>query len=265
MNGLQKGVKIFALVLAGIIIFSILSGITYGISFLFRSDFSSHQTIDFEKTFENVENIEIDVRASSIFITTGEDFTVKGYDVSDHIQVNQKGTILKIEEDSFGWFQFYDGQIEITIPEDTILENFDISAGAGKIKIEGISSSKADFQQGAGLFCIENSTFQDIHMEGGAGKIEVKNSQFHDLELEAGVGEVQFNGLLTGNNEISCGVGRVSLMIEGSQEDYRLQLEKGLGSIHVDGESISSDTVLGRGSNTIAIEGGVGSIEVNFQ
>ena len=42
-------------------------------------------------------------------------------------------------------------------------------------------------------------------------------------------------------------------------------MDKGVGDATVDGESISDDSVYGSGSNVIDIDGGIGSIHINFK
>ncbi|MBQ9839934.1 MAG: hypothetical protein IJO56_10670, partial [Oscillospiraceae bacterium] len=51
----------------------------------------------------------------------------------------------------------------------------------------------------------------------------------------------------------------------GSKEDYKLELEKGLGNISIDGVNVSDYGSSGNGTNKVEINGGVGSINVEFK
>ena len=51
----------------------------------------------------------------------------------------------------------------------------------------------------------------------------------------------------------------------GSRELYKLKLEKGIGEVSVDGSLIEDDSTVGNGNNYIRIEGGIGSIKVNYE
>ena len=46
--------------------------------------------------------------------------------------------------------------------------------------------------------------------------------------------------------------------------EYMLKISKGIGNIVVDGETIKSDEAMGNGGKDIKIDGGVGSIKVDF-
>ena len=51
----------------------------------------------------------------------------------------------------------------------------------------------------------------------------------------------------------------------GNKDDYKLDIEKGIGSISVDGDNISNDREIGNGINEVEIHGGVGAINVKFK
>ena len=61
------------------------------------------------------------------------------------------------------------------------------------------------------------------------------------------------------------GVGESNITLLGSKEDYKLELEKGLGNISVDGVNVSDYGSSGNGTNKVEINGGVGSINVRFE
>ena len=50
----------------------------------------------------------------------------------------------------------------------------------------------------------------------------------------------------------------------GSPEDYRIRLDKGIGSATMDGKALSGGSTLGSGQHSIDIDGGIGSIRIQF-
>ena len=70
-----------------------------------------------------------------------------------------------------------------------------------------------------------------------------------------------YKEFLLGNNKIDQGVGE--LILDLQNDDYKFKVEKGLGSITVNGNSYSEDFEDGEGTNIIDIDGGVGSININ--
>jgi hypothetical protein len=63
---------------------------------------------------------------------------------------------------------------------------------------------------------------------------------------------------------LDLGVGETNITLIGTKEDYKLELEKGLGNISVEGKELSEDSSIGNGSNIVEINGGIGSIHVRF-
>ena len=51
----------------------------------------------------------------------------------------------------------------------------------------------------------------------------------------------------------------------GSKDDYKVDVEKGLGSISVDGKNVSDLGNSGNGQRHIHIEGGIGAVRIVFR
>ena len=79
-----------------------------------------------------------------------------------------------------------------------------------------------------------------------------------------GVGEIQMTAALLGESNLQMGVGAANLTLLGNREDYKLDIQKEIGSILLDGQSVS-DTSSGNGPNHVTVKGGVGTAEIAFQ
>lgn len=269
MNNTQKVIKIGAIALAIIIIINIFSLILSGLSWLFAINLTTtnnEEVTTFKEIYQNVRAIEIDGIASSIEITSGTEFKVEATNLENRLTSNIKNGILKIEEHN-KWFYngTNNGTIYITIPSNTILDELSIDTGAGKFTIQDITAKEFEMDHGAGVLEIENVNFSKTDIDGGAGKILIKNSTLNNLELDAGAGKVELIANITGNSEINCGVGEVDITLIGTEEDYQIATEKGIGSIKVNGVDQKNSTIYGTGNNKLQIEGGIGSIEVSFK
>ncbi len=173
---------------------------------------------------------------------------------------------LKIyEEKIWHWNNNQSGYITLYLPEDMDLKELEIENGAGRVEIDGIFARKIDVKHGAGMIRISNSNFDKVEIAGGAGKIEIVSSVLNDMKLSAGVGNVKIEAELIGDNRIECGVGGVDILLKGKKEDYRILAEKGIGSLKVEGDSISNESTYGNGTNQIRVTGGIGSININFE
>lgn len=151
----------------------------------------------------------------------------------------------------------------ITIPESNVFENVKISLGRGVSTIESINAKEVDFEIGAGKVVLNNLNISNkAEFECGAGKLEINNSRINNLKLDMGAGEVSVSGVLTGISEFDAGVGKLSIDLLDSIDNYSFTVDKGIGSIKLNNEDVSSDVTVGNGVNTIDIDGGIGEIIV---
>lgn len=268
MTTIQKIIKICAIGFAVFLIINILSFIMMALGFAVSfSSYGNAKGEDFNYSYnENIEQVKIDLSTSSLVIETGEQFSVDAKSVSSSFSSEVKNRTLIVKETEKWFFSSRThGKIIVTVPKDVILNDLDIDTGAGRIEVIGIRADKFDLNQGAGSIKIQDSSFSKTSIDGGAGEIVVSSSTLNNLSLDAGVGRVKMEASILGNSDIECGVGEIDITLLGQEEDYQLNLEKGLGSLEVNGKGYSSESTYGSGSNRIHIEGGVGSISVSFE
>ena len=54
-------------------------------------------------------------------------------------------------------------------------------------------------------------------------------------------------------------------MLIGEEDDYKIELDKGIGEATLDGKEMSDDSVYGAGENYVEIDGGVGKLNITFR
>ena len=258
MNTTQKVIKGFAICLAVLIILSIINGIV----FLATSTIGFNNDVNISEDYSsNIKNINIDVGSTNMIIKKGDILSIDADNVSKKFKIKEQGNTLSIKEKKITIFGNKKGSsIIITIPET--LGDLNIDIGAGKLEISDITTDKFSLDQGAGKVDITNLlSNKKTTIEGGAGKLHITSSKLQNLDLDLGAGKCYYNGILLGNNKIDQGVGE--LILDLQNDDYKFKVEKGLGSITVNGNSYSEDFEVGEGTNIIDIDGGVGSIIIN--
>ncbi len=267
MNGVQRGIKALAICFAIFLIVNIVGWIIYGVSFLIYigedSNINNSETVKENYTYEeneysNISKIDIDIATSTLVIKKGEKLKVDTEESRKVISVNAVNGKLKIEEKGkmvWNWNNHNINNITIYIPDNLILEELKIDAGAGKIEIDETYAKEFKISHGAGRLEILNSKFEEIDIDGGAGETVISSSSLNDLKLSAGVGRVEINANITGKSEIECGIGELDLTLKGNKEDYKIMAEKGLGSIKIDGDEQENDIVFGKGENLVKLEG----------
>lgn len=267
MTRTQKIIKYCAIAFGLFLAVSIIGGIVSAVASL-SSLFVGSSDLGEMKTYsvsENIEYLDIDISAASFEIKNGEAFSVE----SNHkyLSVEEENDTLIISEKK-QIFGFNPGGVKIilTVPDGKIFEDVVMNTGAGRVDIESLSSDTLHLEFGAGAVEIDSLTAEsNAEISGGAGKMTINGGELHNLDMEMGAGKLNLTSKITGKCKLACGVGSTKLVLKGSREDYKIELEKGLGSADIDGESISDDTVYGTGNNKISVTGGVGSVKITFE
>ena len=265
MTTLQKIIKYLAFAFAVFLAISIIGGILGAVG-LFGSLFDGEAIAEDAKTYSlssQIQHLDIQINAADLYIKEADAFSVESN--LQHLTVEEKGGVL-ILRDTQKFVKSYNGaMLTIYVPTGTVFDTVDITTGAGKLTIGTLSAGNLELELGAGDVSIDSLTAtKSADIEGGAGRITISGGALKDLELEMGVGQLNLTSALTGSCQLDLGVGESNLTIIGNREDYKLDLEKGIGSITVDGKNAADFGSSGNGTHKLKIHGGIGSIRVDF-
>jgi len=271
MTSIQKVIKYLAIAFAIFLIVSIISTITAAVFALsgilgLKQDIEQNMNSEmFLTEFENnnIKRLDINLEFTNLTIKTGDSFKIE----TDNTNINykQENEELQIEENNKWFSNYIEKELILYFPEDIILEKVKIATGAGKIHIETLKTENLSFELGTGETEIQNlNIFKECEIDSGAGKLSILGGIINDIDLDMGVGEVNLACNLTGKNEINAGVGSLNIDLQGEKESYKIQADKGLGSIKIDGKEISSGDTFGNGDTYIEVDGGIGNIKIDF-
>lgn len=261
MSSMQKGIKISAYILAVAIIVGICT-LLYNIFMLFVPVNDKIVVKEYSKNFSDVAYLEVELSAASLKVEKGEKFLVEAYDLPSNLKVRKNGKKLEVKmSNSFNNVRV--GEIIITIPEK--LQDFSLKAGVGSISIKDIEADSVDFDLGVGKAEFENVKFNNADIDGGAGKTTIKKSELRNLKLNTGAGALHLSAKLLGSNKIECGVGQVSISLLGDDDDYRIKVKKGIGSLNINGKDYGDEVNYGNGKNKVVINGGIGEVNIRFK
>lgn len=260
MNTFQKVIKYFALALAFLIIGSVIS-ITFEVVSSFTDVFSKEELID-SITYDvksSIENLDIKVNSTKLNIINGESFKVTTN--SNKIKVNEVNGKLEIIDKSNKMIK--DKEVTITIPNNYNFREVKIDLGAGETVIDKLSALIIDIEMDAGKLTINDiEAVNSMDIDGSAGEILILNCKVNNLDLDMGIGKSSVHGLITGKSKIDAGVGQLNINLLGTLEDYKFKVNKGIGSIKLNGNGLEDNSINGNGVNLIDIEGGVGEINI---
>ena len=272
----QKVIKYIAIALAILLIFNIFRGILMvvggivGVSKIgdVLEEDTNYELLEEPEVMlldEDATEIEIEVATVNINIKQGEKFSFETNSKNMWI-TRENDTILIREKTKVGPLVHSTnlGEATIYIPKNVEIAKIKLETGAGNVNISDLNLQEVDFELGAGNVKLQNIISNNkCKIEGGAGKIEISDSEFKNMNLDLGVGNLDLNAKLIGNSSINCGVGQLNLNLIGNVEDYKIDVEKGIGTAKIKDDDISG--TYSNGDNYIDIEGGVGAINIDFQ
>ncbi|MBQ9086136.1 MAG: DUF4097 family beta strand repeat protein [Clostridia bacterium] len=266
MTDFQKVIKYCAMAFAIFLIVSIVGGIVGSISSLSRL-FDGESPVGELQTYpvnEDVRELVIDIRGAELKIREGDRFSVESN--LKKLSVESSGGCLSvIEKNRWGTSSYENALLVVTLPRDAELKEAELSTGAGKVTVEGLTAETLSMELGAGRVTMKNvAVTGEADIDGGAGQLEIEGGSLANLDLDMGVGELVLRSRLTGTCDLDMGVGQTTLTLIGTKEEYRVRLNKGLGNATFDGESMSDGSVYGSGAHSLNIDGGVGAIDLRF-
>ncbi len=241
---------------------------------------TSDTDFDFSNVYTGIEILEVDASIHNVTICSGDEFRVSGTNMSTPCSVDVNKDTLKIGNPSFSgrtfsaWIEdllkgnaptLRTGNIMITIPPTVTLRTCTVSSGTGRLQLEDIHVKNLTLDAGVGNIWGSGVTADYLDLDSGTGTVEFNNVLFYNSDIDAGTGSVEIEGRMLGRNIMDCGVGTISLYLHDPKDSYSLHIEKGLGSILVDGSSYHSDLITRENTdNSMQITGGVGLIKIDF-
>ncbi len=211
-----------------------------------------------------IHSLDISINAADFTIEHRDTFGVESN--LKYLSITEKNGVLTIVDEARGNANYTNAKLTLYIPRDTVFDNVSIETGAAKMTAETLSTASLELELGAGDVSIKQlNVTSHADIEGGAGAITVSGGTLNNLKLQMGVGELNMTAALLGNNELDFGIGESNLTVLGSKDDYRIDIEKGLGAVTIDGEKVTDFGTSGNGQHSLKIETGIGAVNLKFQ
>ena len=222
--------------------------------------------LDEAKTYEitsEIHSLDIRISAADFKIQHGDEILVESN--LKYLSVSEKDGVLTIVDEEKN-YNDSDAMLTLYVPNGTVFDEVDITTGAAKMTVGTLSANSLELKLGAGDVRIDSlNASSDVDIEGGVGQITIASGTLNDLTLEMGMGELNLTVAVLGDSDLKFGVGESNVTLIGCKDDYKVDIEKGLGSITVDGKTVTEYDSSGNGQNHIEIEGGVGAVNLKYQ
>ena len=200
---------------------------------------------------EDISHLKVDLPIGDLTLLEGDSFSyeLSGFNEDDLNIYVQNGTLhIKCKKDHhWGNWGHKEYALTLTIPKGHSFRKAEIEMGVGHAQVYDLHADELDISAGAGEVLMENIFAREMDVDGGIGSIHVQG-EVHDLDYEGGVGEFIFEGI-------------------GDPDDYRYEVENGVGSVQINGADYSglgNDIKFGSGSRKICIDSGVGSVTIEI-
>ncbi len=271
MTPIQKLIKLIADAMAIGLVVSIIGGIATaifavsGITALKNEikEIKANEEFTLYDVEDDISNISLNLSTASLAIKQGDNFSVY---YGEGFRIKTKKGILYIEDTIKEMFNIASSHtVIITVPKNKTFGKVNINSGVGSIYIEKLTCDTLDLDSGVGTADIDyikvNSKAQ---IDGGVGDMTITKGSINNLDYSVGIGKADINAKLIGKSEIEAGIGDVKLCLAGGNNLYTLKSDTGIGAIRVDGEKLSDDSSLGTGENIVEIDGGIGTVRIDF-
>lgn len=224
---------------------------------------------------EGVRNIDVRLKAATLILKTGSEGTWSATDFEPgSLSVRVDGDTLRVEEEDWRHSidlgsNFPKPRLEIVLPEGASIGKCRVSLGAGSVVASPLTVDELEMESGAGSIKGTEIVAGKATLKSGAGSVDLESCDFGETRMETGAGKIAYSGSVGDWLDVSTGAGAVDLKLSGSEDDYRIDYSRGLGSVRVGNESFSG---VGDGSagnrnadKKIRLSSGIGSVRVEFE
>lgn len=267
MSDVQRIIKYLAIAFAVFLIVNIFYGIYSVGLFVGNIMFSSGSIgeLKIDEFSDEAKILSIDVAATRLEIKEGDSLKVENN--NKYIEARQVSNKVEIIEKNHGFFKGANNSVvTVYVPNDLEFDKVYISTGAGALSIERLKTDELDLELGAGRIAVDNlEVVNRCKIDSGAGEVSIDHASIRNLDLEVGIGKFTLNSVLKGDSEIKAGIGELDINLLDGDDNYRIEASKGMGSLKIDGKSYGEKINYGDGSNKVSVDGGVGSININFR
>ncbi len=255
-NKNNRIIKTFAFILAAIVIISMLGGI-YALCITVFDLFQSNQIENQIQYDSLMSSLDIDLKTANLEIKLGDKLLVST--TNKYVTTYQNNNNIVIQEKKHSLLSKDNNKVIITVPDNFLLDIVEIDITSGSIKIDKLETKRLNLDLGSGTTKINNLLVTDkTKIDCGSGKFLLNNGNLSNLNLDTGLGDTILNAKIIGNSNIETDIGKLELNLIGSINDYELTIDKGVGSIKLNNESLKDKSVVGTGNNYLLIEGGIG-------
>ncbi|MDE6852204.1 MAG: DUF4097 domain-containing protein [Lachnospiraceae bacterium] len=219
---------------------------------------------------QEICNLDFNLAAGDITITTGDEFSISGTKI--YSEIRDDGKTWYLESPKRKWYHFLSNRVagdwEITLPRGHQFESVNISFAAADLDVDYLCAKDLTIHGGAGDADIESlKVNESLDLKIAAGSLSIDKGEMEgDCRLDCGAGELDMEmSHMTGSLDANCGMGQIALELPGERGNYKIDSQASMGSIEIDG---GREDDFHEGHNIWAdlnLTCGMGQITVDFE
>lgn len=209
-----------------------------------EAPYNNENFITLNEKANDVTKLDIDIGMGSFYIEKGSELSISTYDIdpgSFEYNIYDGCLTLKysptVKLMSFDFLDFDGGcsSIFLTVPEK-MYDSISLNMTAGDLFVNGISAKQLTTKSSAGSMCLTEVASDSATLKMTAGDVNVSNSTLKNIILSMTAGNMYFNDCkIYGDNNIKLTAGELTMSLVGYRQDYRINVDKALGNVYIDG------------------------------
>lgn len=161
-----------------------------------------------------------------------------------------------------------DGRVEITVPEDAVLEDVTLSSGIGSITVDGadgLEMRELDIQADLGGIEIKDIRCGTLDCTAGIEEISLESLEAEDISCTADMGDIFAMKVNYREVEFHADMGNIFLKTQNKESECTYDLKTDLGEVTVNGQSCGTKATGGSGNRSLNMTTNMGDIELEFR
>lgn len=193
---------------------------------------------------DKVQGLEIDLRHGYLEVEESEDdhiYVSWSEKKADCIQAACNSGNLLIQDMRQGRDARKDVEIYVSIPKKKRFGQMKLQLDAGELELDvPLHADLMKLTADAGIITAEELTSDNLDVSVGAGGIEISDGSFGKAKLNCGVGTIELEGSIQSDARAECGMGTIDLDLDKDLDAYNYVLNCGVGSIEIGDSSYSA-------------------------
>lgn len=217
-----------------------------------EAPYNNENFLTLNEMANEVTKLDIDIGMGSFYIEKGEELSISTYDIDPgSFEYNIYDGCLTVKYSptvklmSFDFLDFDGGSssIFLTVPEK-IYDSVNLNMTAGDFYVNGISAKRLSTKNSAGSMYLMEVASDSTTIKMTAGEVNISNSTLKNVFLSMTAGEMLLSDCkIYGDNNIKMTAGELTMNLVGNRQDYKINVDKALGNVYIDGMESDSEHV----------------------